>query len=151
MVKPSQLFKLLSVIMALLIASPVLANGRIDYIPSLDIALRKQIQLRLKEQGFYRGPVDGRIGAGSKDALTRYRSAKSIVEYEPTYGEDAQVVTNSANRDYPLTFYLTSKLIKSLFGIDYGNDTDEIDQEAQRRLLTMLRSGRRSGPVSPND
>ncbi len=37
---------------------------------------RKQIQMRLKSSNFYRGPIDGEFGTGTRNALTLFRRAR---------------------------------------------------------------------------
>ena len=43
---------------------------------ALSIATRKQLQHHLKQAGFYKGPIDGDFGTGTRNALTLYRRAK---------------------------------------------------------------------------
>ena len=105
-------------------AVPALANGRRDYIPGLDPALRRQIQKVLKREGFYAGPIDGKIGAGSLDALSRFREARGV-------GPDAE--GGEDMRDY-----LTPKLVKVMFGVDIVPENGEIAARQQIELMRRL-------------
>lgn len=137
--------KLASILVAfacvMLASSSAFANGRQDYIPTLDMALRVQIQLKLKEQGFFAGPVNGRIGPQTRSAIERYRKARDILEVEE-FGEGID--------PHPLTLYLTPALIKNLFGLDLGSGTDEIDGEQQAELMRLLRVRKPAQAVDPD-
>ena len=134
--------KFLGVILPILLAGAASANDSwTDYIPSLDQQLREKIQFKLKQAGYYNGPIDGKIGFRSKDAIRRYRIHKGIVEVGPALDENGE--------SYPRTLYLTPKLAKALLGLNYSSGTD--DPSEQLRLMMLLREDRPPKPVSPND
>ena len=139
-----RLFGFLAAFLVLLMPGALAANGRADYIPGLDPALRIHIQKRLKEEGFYRGTLDGRFGPASQKAVADFRRAKHLIESNDYVDEGGVVV-----RGDPLTLYLTPKLIKSLLGIEYETD-GEISREQQRELLRLIRRGPRRAP-GPGD
>ena len=126
------LLAFLTAVALIFTSSPALANGREDYIPGLDLALRRQIQTVLKQQGFYRGRIDGVIGAGSRAAIRRFRIARGIANERETFGPE-----------YPgegtdLTLYLTPRLIRELFGIDMGSGLEELSMREQLDLMRRL-------------
>ncbi|MCB2052426.1 MAG: peptidoglycan-binding protein, partial [Novosphingobium sp.] len=70
-----------------------------------DIAKQnKQVQQNLKELGFYDGPVDGKIGPGSRRAVLAYQNARNLKEDGKVTDElakrlqkDHQILTYSEN------------------------------------------------------
>ena len=42
------------------------------------MSLEARAQLRLRELGFYRGPVDGEFGRGSRAALSRFQHSRGL-------------------------------------------------------------------------
>jgi peptidoglycan hydrolase-like protein with peptidoglycan-binding domain len=133
----------------LLTSAPALANGRADYIPGLDQALRRHIQQRLKAEGYYRGPIDGQIGRGSRAAIERYRIEKGISECEDVVEEEE--VAEEGDCEYSLNLYLTPKLIQSLLGISMGSGTEELSREQLRELLRQLRARPATNAVGPDE
>lgn len=128
----------------LLSAAPTLANGRDDYIPILDPALRRYIQTALKKEGYFKGPVNGVIGPLTRSAIKRYRIANNIVEIVD-YGE-------AGKED--LTLYLTPKLAKKLLGVELSEEEDfGIEQHAalMRKLGLVPDQKWLRDYVSPND
>lgn len=139
-----RLYSAICALFVLLLSAPAQANGRMDYIPGLDPALRRHIQKRLKAEGFYTGPINGTIGTQTRAAIVKYRSARKIVETD-----DLEVAGDHRGQD--LTLYLTPKLTKSLLGIDRGESTDELDPEQQIELMRQLKVRPTMRTVSPND
>lgn len=45
--------------------------------PTIQLS-RKQIQRALKSAGFYQGPIDGKIGPKTKEAIIKFQKAKSL-------------------------------------------------------------------------
>jgi peptidoglycan hydrolase-like protein with peptidoglycan-binding domain len=132
--------------LAVLVGSvPAFANGRQDYIPTLDAPLRRQIQTALRRQGFFPGPINGVIGPASRVAIRRFRVARGI-------GNER--IDNGDGTFEDLTLYLTPALIKELFHVDVGSGTEEL---TVCQLLQVMRAigitpGRNyANYVSPDD
>lgn len=113
----------------LLGAAPAMANGRADYIPSLDPGLRRQIQLVLKHEGFYRGATNGVFGATSQAALRRFRTARGIAGESEDDGMGGR---------HDLSLYLTPRLIQALFHFDVGTGTGT-EELTMCQLMQVMR------------
>lgn len=48
-------------------------DGRVGHYHGPRMSLEARAQLRLRQLGFYRGPVDGDFGRGSRSALVRFQ------------------------------------------------------------------------------
>ncbi|MDB6078217.1 MAG: putative peptidoglycan binding protein [Akkermansiaceae bacterium] len=46
--------------------------------PHHRMSLQARAQLRLRELGFYRGPIDGAFGPGSRRALVRFQQRRGL-------------------------------------------------------------------------
>jgi peptidoglycan hydrolase-like protein with peptidoglycan-binding domain len=117
-----------AIVLMLAVSGPALANGRADYIGSLDPALIRHIQKVLKDKGLYRGGIDGGFGAGTKRAIVQFRTANGIAG-EADEGQD-------------LTYYLTPKLADKLLGVrvrTQASDLQELSTEEQLKILRALR------------
>lgn len=110
-------------------AAPALANGRADYIPRLDPALQRQIQLVLRREGFYRGPINGAFRESGIAVIRRFRNARGI-------GNERIVHEDGTVEDF--TYYLTPKLIRALFRIEIGSGTEELTACQQLDLMRRL-------------
>lgn len=56
------------------VAEPVY-RGRVQ---REELSLEQQVQVELSKEGFYRGEIDGLIGAGSRDAIRRYQYREDL-------------------------------------------------------------------------
>jgi hypothetical protein len=109
--------------------TPAFANGRRDHIPTMDLVMRQQVQIALRREGFFRGPINGRIGPQTKDAIRRFRIARGIAGEQIVYGP---------GEVQDLTYYLTPALIRELFHVEIGTGTDELSMCQQAVLMTRL-------------
>ena len=109
---------------------PALADGSsVAVATRTDPVLVLEVQKRLKEAGFYRGGLDGRVGPGTRAALKAFRISRGIAAPE------------SADDWYNRNMALDEPLIRELFGLPgYGGSGAMSEVRLMKRLGIRPRS-----------
>lgn len=97
------------------------ANGYEGYIRSLDVVVQTLVQERLRDEGFDPGPIDGKYGPKTRQALLAFRTANGINESE-------------------FQELLTPLLARALLGVEIepGRNKEELSREEQLALIEQL-------------